>query len=123
MGDGRCPLPWCVDMSACSAGCPGRREEAALVALAQRRARVRREAERLSRWSIPLVKANGAPCPWANDGDALSLAMAIGNAQLVDLARWCTCPDKRPARLFYWCRPGGGHGWGCSRCLGLVQVG
>lgn len=102
----------------------GRQEvEALLMGLRQERERLRREAERLSRWAVPLLRAYGEPCPFGGDGDALSLALAYGNGELVDRGRWCRCPERRPGRLFYWARRGGGHGWGCSRCLGVVQVG
>lgn len=42
--------------------------------------------------------------------------------ELAKKVQWCHCSpdDQKPQQYSY---PGGGHGWECGRCGGLIQTG
>ena len=40
----------------------------------------------------------------------------------MDETEWCTCTSEQQ-RPYYWQQDDGCHGWDCSRCLKLIQIG
>lgn len=68
-----------------------------------------------------LARAMG-PLVQAGDHNAPALACAFVNAELL-LDGWCKCPKHSSANDCYYCYHTGSHGWMCSSCCRVTQVG
>lgn len=74
----------------------------------------------LARRLAPMLSLVGAPSKGANDTDAVGLALAHANLQWLR-KQWCTCTNTESV---YWADLNTGkHGWMCTRCHGITQIG
>lgn len=89
-------------------------------ALAQERRAVLERARELAPYAAALIDAAGGPSPLAHDQDALGLALAAANRRWLR-ASWC--PGHRAGTAYFCDLRTGAHGWMCTECLGLVQLG
>ncbi len=91
-----------------------------LEALARERQAVLERARGLAPYACALVDAWGGPTALAHDADALGLALAMANRRWL---RACWCPGHRAETAYFCDLRTGAHGWLCTECLGLVQLG
>lgn len=81
------------------------------------------DVDDMTPWAIALVQVNG-PALSAGDDGTVALAYAAANATLLGPG-WCECdqgavPNREEC---YFRRPNGSHGWFCSVCRKITQLG
>jgi hypothetical protein len=61
----------------------------------------------------------------ANDGTPAELGCAFANwARMNPEDGWCRCENGAGGSEAYFCHPDTGrHGWACTRCHGITQIG
>lgn len=79
------------------------------------------DARPFLRSASELARALG-PLQQANDGTPAALACALVNGELRE-AGWCDCQKHSSANDCFYIFPDGQHGWMCSNCCRVTQIG